>query len=98
MDGSGGYQAVEADPCLAISLSVWDSLDDLRHFVRNTVHGAFLRRRAEWFAPWDGPNYVVWPWQRDSIPTVAEGWARLDRLKRRGPDAEAFDFGWAGGA
>ena len=92
VDGSGGYQAVDADPCLAISLSVWESRADLQHFVQKTVHGAFLRRRAEWFAPWDGPNYVIWPWRRDGIPTVAEGWARLDRLARQGATPDAFDF------
>ncbi|MBL9051001.1 MAG: DUF3291 domain-containing protein [Tabrizicola sp.] len=94
--GRGGYQAVDADPCLAISLSVWEDLESFRFFVRNTVHGAFLRRRSEWFGPWDGPNYVIWPWSRDRIPTVSEGWSRLGRLHQDGPSAEAYDFHWPG--
>ncbi|MCU0903579.1 MAG: DUF3291 domain-containing protein [Tabrizicola sp.] len=94
VDGSGGYQAVDADPNLAISLSVWESVEAFRFFVQQTVHGAFLRRRTEWFSPWDGPNYVIWPCDRDAIPTVTEGWARLDRLKREGASAEAYEFGW----
>jgi heme-degrading monooxygenase HmoA len=96
VEGSGGYQAVEADPSLAISLSVWDSVAAFRFFVQKTVHGAFLRRREEWFAPWGGPNYVIWPLMDDEVPTVAEGWARLDKLTRGGPTAEAYDLHWAG--
>jgi hypothetical protein len=94
VEGSGGYQAADPDPYLAISLSVWENVDALRFFVGKTVHGAFLRRRQEWFSPWDGPNYVIWPWVEPGVPTVEEGWARLDRLKREGPSAAAFDFSW----
>jgi hypothetical protein len=96
VEGSGGYQAADADPCLAISLSVWETPESLRFFVERTVHGAYLRRRHEWFGPWDGPNYVIWPWRQEGVPTVAEGWARLDRLKREGASAEAHGFHWTG--
>jgi heme-degrading monooxygenase HmoA len=95
IEGSGGFQAVDADPCLAISFSVWESADALHHFVQKTVHGSFLRRRQEWFGPWEGPNYVIWPWDREKVPTLAEGWARLDQLRLQGPSAEAYDFSGA---
>ncbi len=91
---SGGYQAVADDPRLAISLWLWQSIDDLRHFVHKTVHAAFLRRRTEWFEPWQGPNYVIWPHAQGANPTLAEGWHRLDLLARNGPSAEAYDFSW----
>lgn len=94
VEGSGGYQAADPDPCLAISLSVWEDPESLRFFVERTVHGAYLRRRQEWFGPWDGPNYVIWPWRSDGVPTVAEGWKRLARLQREGASAEAHDFHW----
>jgi hypothetical protein len=101
MDGRGehglgqrGYQAADPDPCLAISLSIWEDPQSLRFFVERTVHGAYLRRRQEWFRPWDGPNYVIWPWKSDGVPTVTEGWERLARLKREGASAEAHDFHW----
>lgn len=93
--GSGGDQAADTDPNLAISLSVWETRDALRFFVQKTLHGAFLRRRHEWFSPWDGPNYVIWPWKGSGTPSNREGWVRLDRLKREGPSAEAHDFSWA---
>lgn len=95
VSASGGYQAVAGDPRLAISLSVWRTMDDFRFFVRKTVHGAFLRRREEWFEPWDGPNYVIWPITEGVIPTMAEGWKRLDLLAKTGPSAEAHGIDWA---
>src|SRR5436190_20852135 len=42
------FQALNADPCLAISLSLWRSFADLQQFVYKTVHGGFFRRRTEW--------------------------------------------------
>lgn len=91
---SGGYQAVEVDPRLAISLSVWETPAQFRYFVQNTVHGAFLRKREAWFEPWAGPNYVIWPVAVGIIPTVDDGWARLDQLARNGASAGAYDFAW----
>ncbi|WP_375691631.1 DUF3291 domain-containing protein [Pseudooceanicola sp. LIPI14-2-Ac024] len=93
-EGAGAYEALLGDPRLAVSLSVWLSPEALRFFVQQTVHGGFLRRRAEWFEPWDGPNYVIWPVPAGYIPTVEEGQARLADLARRGASSEAYDFGW----
>ncbi len=89
------FQAVDPDPCLAISLSVWDSVESLWHFVNKTVHGGFLKRRVEWFAPWTGPNYVIWPHAGSTPPTLAEGWTRLRRLADHGAMPEAYDFKYA---
>ncbi len=94
--GNGiAFQAVDQDVRLAISLSVWNTVEDLWHFVHKTAHGSFLRRRAEWFEPWPGPNYVVWPYSGISRPTVQEGWQHLKRLAECGPSAAAYDFNFA---
>lgn len=94
--GNGiAFQAVDQDIRLAISLSVWRSVEDLRHFVHKTAHGNFLRRRAEWFEPWLGPNYVVWPHSGNQPPTVAEGWLRLKQLAESGANPTAYDFKFA---
>ena len=85
---------MRSDSRLAISLSVWQSVADLRHFVHKTVHGAFLRRRAEWFAPWDDPNYVIWPVPVGSTITLADGIGRLDQLARQGASPAAYAFSW----
>ena len=86
------FQAVDNDVRLAISLSVWTSVEDLWHFVNKTMHGSFLRRRSEWFEAWSGPNYVVWPHSDTEPPTVADGWARLKLLAEQGASPAAYDF------
>ena len=88
------YQALWGDPLLAVTLSVWENCEALMHFVGKTVHGSFLRRRSEWFEPFQGPNYVLWHIPVGTIPTMDEAKARLDRLHRDGPGPEAFDFAW----
>lgn len=88
------YQAVAGDIRLAISMSVWADLAALRFFVQQTVHGAFLRKRVEWFEPWDGPYYVIWPCGGDQRPTLDEGWARLRHLATTGPSDAAHGFDW----
>lgn len=92
VSGVETFQAVTGDPYLAISLSVWENPDALLGFVRKTVHGAFLRRRVEWFVPWPGPNYVIWPVPVGHIPSLKEGEARLMQLAASGADPSAFDF------
>ena len=92
VSGSDTFQAVAGDPYLAISLSVWENTDLLMSFVKKTIHGSFLRRRAEWFYPWDGPNYVVWPVAIGHVPDLLEGELRLKKLATRGATPDAFDF------
>lgn len=90
--GSESFQALSGDPYLAISLSVWENADALLGFVKKTVHGSFLRRRAKWFHPWEGPNYVIWPVAVGHIPNLEEGQERLRQLAATGATPNAFDF------
>lgn len=86
---------IVSDPKAAVTLSVWKDAAALGHFVHNTLHGSFLRRRAEWFEPLDRVTYVVWPIAAGHRPTIAEGLARLKQLEQDGPTAAAFDLTWA---
>jgi hypothetical protein len=82
---------------LAVTISVWESVEDLDHFVHQTVHGAFLERREEWFEAADGMTYVIWPIDRDHRPSVEEAADRYALYRANGPSAEAFDFSHAKG-
>lgn len=81
-----------ADPRLAATLSVWESVEALETFVHKTVHGAFLRRRDTWFVKQEGPTYVIWPVPVGHRPTIAEAVERLNLLGVKGPTDLAFDF------
>lgn len=82
------------DRLIITSLSVWQTVQDLEFFVRKTVHGGFVKRRAEWFEGHTRPNYVIWPVAVGYIPDLAEGWAKLKQLETRGPSDVAYDFHW----
>jgi hypothetical protein len=87
-----GIRLYDGDPCALATLSVWDSAAALEHFVLRTVHGAFLKRRATWFRPQAERTYVIWPTEAGRRPTFAEGLARLDLLRAKGPSGDAHDF------
>jgi Domain of unknown function (DUF3291) len=96
-DTSGVFEQIDEDPLIAASLSVWASPQALQDFVMKTLHGAFLKRRAEWFEPLSGPVYVIWPVAPTARPTMAEARAKLAQLEATGPTAEVYDFAYAAG-
>ena len=89
-----GDTAVEvfADPRLVTNMTMWRSLCALEDFIHRTVHAKVMARRAEWFAPLDGPHLAMWWHDPAKPPTLALGKAKLDRLARLGPTPEAFAF------
>jgi hypothetical protein len=95
VSAEAAYEGIDGDPLLAASMSVWESAAALGAFVFRGPHGSYLRRRAEWFEPNVGANYVIWPCGREERPTVDEGMARLARLRSNGPGPEHMDFATA---
>jgi hypothetical protein len=81
------------NPREIVNLSVWQTSADLEHYVWNTVHRQFMKRRAEWFVPLDQPYFVLWWVPVGVLPTFAEALDRLARLRSDGPSAHAF--GWS---
>jgi hypothetical protein len=79
------------DPLMALNMSVWESPQALGAFVYRSGHVAVMRRRTEWFEKLE-IFMALWWVPAGHRPTVEEGMARLDMLRRRGPTAEAFTF------
>jgi hypothetical protein len=73
-----------------VNLSVWESVEALRSYVYAAEHAAVLRRRREWFVPYDGPHLVLWWVPAGHRPDLAEAGARLSRLAAAGPGPDAF--------
>lgn len=81
------------NPRTASTLSVWQDLASLEHFVWNTVHKQFYDRRTEWYDPAEqGLRLVMWWAPEGHRPSVAEGVQRL-RLRETQGDSNAA-FGW----
>ncbi|MEP3277751.1 MAG: DUF3291 domain-containing protein [Stappiaceae bacterium] len=93
-DESSGPDMVslDGDPRLIVNLSVWESSEDLEHFVWNTVHRQVYQKRKQWFSDLGRPHFVMWYVKPDAMPTIDESAAKLAYLTEHGPSAEAF--GW----
>jgi hypothetical protein len=92
----GGNDATDirpdaADPLMAVNMSVWESVAALGAFVYRSDHLPVMRRRAEWFEKME-LFMALWWVPAGHRPTVEEGLARLDTLRRLGPTAQAFTF------
>ena len=97
---------VDDDPLVIVNLTVWRSPDDLFAYTYRSDHRTVFARRFEWFERWDGPSVALWWQPAGTIPTVDEGFRRLQLLADHGPTADAFTLkqrfappgGTAGGA
>lgn len=86
---AAGWPMFTENPRVIASFSVWKAPAGFTEYVYKTVHGAFFRRRAEWFVPGSG-GHVLWWVPAGHIPDVTEARARLERLQAEGPSEEAF--------
>jgi hypothetical protein len=73
-----------------VNLSVWASVEALRSYVYAADHAGVLRRRREWFVPYEGPHLVLWWVPAGHRPDLAEAGARLATLAADGPGPDAF--------
>lgn len=74
-----------------LNLTVWESAESLRDFTYKTDHVEFLRRRGEWFVPYDDyPVTVGWWIPAGTLPTLDEARERIEMLRRDGPSSRAF--------
>ena len=93
--GEGGnatdIQPDADDPLMAMNMSVWESPQALGAFVYRSDHIAIMRRRAEWFEKIE-LYMALWWVPVGHRPSVAEGWGKVQTLRRLGPTAEAFTF------
>jgi uncharacterized protein DUF3291 len=80
------------DDLFLINLSVWRSIEALRAFTYASDHVQVLRQRRSWFEQLAAAHMVLWWIPASHIPTIDEALDRLERLRRDGPTADAFNF------
>jgi len=81
-----------SDPKMLVNLSVWQSIEQLKVYVYQTLHGEFFVRRRQWFDKYPGEHFVMWWIPVGKLPTVAEAKAKLEHLAQYGDSPEAFTF------
>lgn len=81
------------DDMIIVNMSVWESMETLRHFVYKTAHSYFVRQGKQWFERMERPHMVLWWVSEGHEPTPVEAAAKLEALQQNGPTPEAFDWG-----
>jgi hypothetical protein len=80
------------DDSILMNMSVWETIESLRHYVYKTVHAELLRQRHEWFEKFVGVYTALWWVPAGHLPGVDEAKKRLAYLDQYGPTEFAFTF------
>lgn len=80
------------DDSILMNMSVWETIEDLRHYVYHTVHAELLRQRHEWFEKFAGIYTALWWVPVGHHPSIDEAKKRLAHLEQHGPTQFAFTF------
>jgi len=96
-DASGGSSSFvdvpgRDDSLWAPNMSVWESLEALKHFMYKSGHASYLRRRSEWFQKSEIPINVLWWIPAGEIPSLEDAVKRLDYLTDNGPSEHGWSF------
>jgi hypothetical protein len=91
-DGDATAVRVDADPCVIVNLSVWESLEALWAFVYGSAHVGVMQRRRTWFQRPVETHVALWWTPPGTTPEVDEAMTRLAEHRRAGPTRRAFDF------
>jgi hypothetical protein len=75
-----------------VNMSVWQSVEALKHFMFKTHHIDFLKRKKEWFETPTEATYVLWWIPTGHIPSIEEAKQKLSLIRKHGETAEAFSF------
>ena len=75
-----------------LNMSVWETVEQLRQFVFQTVHVELLRQRHAWFEKFEGAYTALWWVPVGHIPGIDEARRRLAHLDKHGPTQFAFTF------
>ena len=87
-----GRNAVCDDGNTIMTLSVWESPEQLEDFVWNTVHKRIYNGKNQWFSQMESHHLVMWWVDEGHEPTLKEARERLDHLDANGNTDFAFDW------
>jgi len=91
-EGNATYLRPYDDDRILINMSVWETVDALKHYVYRSVHAELLRQRQEWFEKFAGAYLALWWVPVGHIPGIDEAKKRVAHLEAHGPTQFAFNF------
>jgi Domain of unknown function (DUF3291) len=80
------------DDRILLNMSVWETIEALKHYVYRTVHAELLRCRHEWFESFTGAYMALWWVPVGHFPSIDEAKKRVAHLDAHGPTQFAFTF------
>jgi heme-degrading monooxygenase HmoA len=91
-EGNNTYLRPYEDARIIVNMSVWESIEHLRHYVYSSEHAEVLKQRREWFEKFDGVMMALWWIPAGHLPSVEDAKRRLASLEHHGPTPFAFTF------
>lgn len=91
-EGNATYLRPYDDDRILFNLSVWESVETLKHYTYKTAHAELLRGRRSWFEHFGGQFLAMWWVPEGHIPGIDEAKQRLAHLEANGPSQFAFTF------
>jgi Domain of unknown function (DUF3291) len=86
------FRPYPEDDRILLNMSVWATIEDLKHYVYRTAHAELLRHRHEWFELFAGTYIALWWVPAGHIPGIDEAKKRIAHLDAHGPTEFAFHF------
>jgi hypothetical protein len=86
------FRPYPEDDRILINMSVWETIESLRHYVYQTAHAELLRQRQAWFEKFTGSYTALWWVPAGHRPGMDEATKRLAHLEKHGPTQFAFTF------
>jgi hypothetical protein len=91
-EGNATYFRPFADDRMLLNMSVWESVESLRHYVYKSMHRELLRQRHAWFEKLEIAYLALWWVPAGHIPGIDEAKRRVAHLDAHGPTQFAFTF------
>ncbi len=86
------FRPYPEDDRILLNMSVWKTIEDLKHYVYRTAHAELLRQRQAWFEKFAGAYTALWWVPIGHIPGIDEAKKRLAYIDAHGPTEFAFTF------
>lgn len=86
------FRPFPEDDRMLLNMSVWESVETLRHYVFHTAHRELLRQRHAWFEKLGSAYAALWWVPVGHLPGVDEAVKRVAHLDAHGPSQFAFSF------
>jgi len=86
------FRPYPEDDRILVNMSVWETIEQLRHYVYKTAHREMLRQRELWFERFEGIYMALWWVPAGHRPGIDEAVKRLAYLEKHGPTQYAFTF------